>query len=151
MFKNQNSINFGDLIFRETFPPTESAVVIDCFSVSIITLLQYTVETFPCFLTDMNKGCYLTFPSSLIQTILTAKNIVIATGGRPKYPTNVSNFVVISLKRFRFFSTSMCCLVDWLPGRQTNEKETTSGNRVAKTTEVMENVVWRHHTITYKS
>lgn len=31
------------------------------------------------------------FPFPLNQTILTAKNIVIATGGRPKYPTNVSD------------------------------------------------------------
>lgn len=39
----------------------------------------------------------LSFP--LNQTILTAKNIVIATGGRPKYPTNVSGTARIGYNR----------------------------------------------------
>lgn len=71
--------------------------------VSIITFTQNPVETtcfyltFPCFLKDMNKDLSFTFPSSLIQMILTARNIVIATGGRPKYPINVSIIVIFPL------------------------------------------------------
>lgn len=75
--------------------PTEAAVA--CSShFSIITLMRNTAEitcfhlTFPCFLKDVNKAVISRFPSSLKQTILTAKSIVIATGGRPKYPTSVS-------------------------------------------------------------
>uniref|UniRef100_A0A8C4ICR0 thioredoxin-disulfide reductase (NADPH) n=1 Tax=Dicentrarchus labrax TaxID=13489 RepID=A0A8C4ICR0_DICLA len=61
---------------------------------------------------DLNKGCYFTFPSSLIQTILTAKNIVIATGGRPKYPTNVSSIAIIVPPRCVSFSLPAFWLVD---------------------------------------
>lgn len=94
-------------------------------SVSIINWTQDTMETtcfyltFPCFLKDMNETYCFTFPSSLIQTTLTAKNIVIATGGRPNYPTNVSNTsVILPPTCFSVFSASMWCLVDWLPDRQ---------------------------------
>lgn len=54
---------------------------------------------FPCYLKDMNKVCYFTFPPSPTQMVLTAKNIVIATGGRPKYPANV-NIIIIPPPRF---------------------------------------------------
>lgn len=59
--------------------------------------------TFPCFLKDVNKSL-LNFPLS--QTILTAKNVVIATGGRPKFPVHVSkkHHTVLFFLCQRFFA-----------------------------------------------
>lgn len=60
----------------------------------LIAFTQYCRDHLMSFdITLSFDGCEhkLTFPSFLLQTILTAKNIIIATGGRPKYPTNVNN------------------------------------------------------------
>lgn len=35
------------------------------------------------------------------------------------------------------FFASMRCLVDWLPGSETNEEETPHGNRAVQTTQVI--------------
>lgn len=64
----------------------------------------------------------LSFP--LNQTILTAKNIVIATGGRPKYPTNVSGAARIAYKSFGFFFPS--CLTVLISCRSQEQWSTAS-------------------------
>lgn len=61
-------------------------------------------------------------PTSLTQTILTAKNIVIATGGRPKYPTNVSTLFFLSLYRHPLVLWVLFACYDLLPGRKTKLK-----------------------------
>lgn len=88
-------------------------------------LLSFDVSL---FCEGCEQSSSFVFPSSLKQTVLTAKNIVIATGGRPKYPTNVS---VITWRWRAGWG--------WLPGRQSSEKHPSCNNRWASTTEV----VWR--------
>lgn len=56
--------------------------------------------------------------SDFLQTILTAKNIVLATGGRPKYPSNVNITVILTWRGqivyfFFFLFLLVCDIFRW--------------------------------------